>query len=259
MNDRERMNCEMDYCDDFINIKNKNQKFLINWFNENYNENYINQKIEFNNIDLKLLYKEYRTSLGYVDLICIDSDKNEIPVEIKKHEAGDGALGQILGYMKALNSNKGIIIARSFSDRLLALAKDYNVELFYYIIYYDKPYRILKIECEKYFNGYDIYVGKTNKFCEFDDIKNDTENDIENDIEFNSANEKEEKMENGIKAIPAVGITTIYALAECIGMSPSELEQALIKNKIPILKLVNNTKKKLVRLEDLHGNVTEEN
>ena len=54
-----------------------------------------------------------------------------------------------------------------------------------------------------------------------------------------------------IEVLPATGVITLASLAEWLQTDPSTLQQALAKNKIPVLKLSSRFNKKIVRLEDL--------
>jgi len=57
------------------------------------------------------------------------------------------------------------------------------------------------------------------------------------------------------RVLPATGIITIQELAEWLSTDPNSLQEALTKNKIPVLKLSSRFNKKLVRLEDLRKKV----
>jgi hypothetical protein len=54
-----------------------------------------------------------------------------------------------------------------------------------------------------------------------------------------------------VEVLPAAGIITVKALAEFLRTDPSNLQQKLSDNNIPVLKLSKLYNKRLVRLEDL--------
>lgn len=67
--------------------------------------------------------QEYNTDVGRIDILARDGKNDLVVIEIKRGEAGDAALGQIMGYMQHLSAEKendvrGIIVAETFSERL---------------------------------------------------------------------------------------------------------------------------------------------
>ena len=70
--------------------------------------------------------RQKNTSAGCIDLLGKDSRGNFVVVEVKSDEAGDSAIGQILGYMMALHlefqfsleSMLGVIYCKRASNRL---------------------------------------------------------------------------------------------------------------------------------------------
>jgi len=96
------------------------------------NKNYIRDNVNLNELGLNFIEYEYNTNVGYIDILCEDDNGNLIPIEVKLGEAGDSAIGQILGYMKCINAEKGIIIAQDFSDRVKFIAEDLNIDLVKY-------------------------------------------------------------------------------------------------------------------------------
>lgn len=169
MNDRDRMNCELE-CEDYskicfrryIKLMDENevlrQDRINKWFNDNYDESYVRDNIDIDklNMDLSIICRECTVISGRVDIICEDICKNKIPIEIKKGSASDSAVGQILGYMKTLGSEQGIIIARAFSKRLIYIANDYNIQLFCYTIDCNIDH-ILTFNLEKLEGNSDIF------------------------------------------------------------------------------------------------------
>jgi len=120
------------------------------------NENFIRNNINLNELGLIFLEYEYNTDVGHIDILCEDDNGNLVPIEVKLGEAGDNAIGQILGYMKAINAEKGIIIAQSFSDRVKLIAEDLNIDLIKYE---------LNVEVE-YFNENKIDLNKNPLICD---------------------------------------------------------------------------------------------
>jgi len=96
------------------------------------NESFIRDNINLNELGLIFLEYEYNTDVGRIDILCEDDDGDLVPIEVKLGEAGDNAIGQILGYMKAINAERGVIIAQSFSDRVKLVAEDLNIDLVKY-------------------------------------------------------------------------------------------------------------------------------
>ncbi len=69
--------------------------------------------------------RQYSTDIGRIDLLCIKGEEFVV-IEIKAGEADDKALGQLLRYMGWVYQNieacdlvRGIILAESFSDRVI--------------------------------------------------------------------------------------------------------------------------------------------
>lgn len=54
-----------------------------------------------------------------------------------------------------------------------------------------------------------------------------------------------------VEVLPAAGVISLKALAEFLHTRPSDLQQALSDNGIPVLKLSSRFDKRLIRLEDL--------
>lgn len=125
MDDRERMSCELENDTGTIEIEDY----------EYYESDIIDNLVisEFG-LGLKLVGHQTKVSSGVCDIICSDDNKNLIPIEVKRDKAGDASVGQILGYMKSLDSDYGIILAPSFMKRVLFIAADYNIKLFVYKI-----------------------------------------------------------------------------------------------------------------------------
>lgn len=98
--------------------------------------------IDVASLGLTEVQKEYPTELGFVDIMAVDGHGCQVPIEVKFGEAGDSAVGQILGYMKAVCAKNGMVVAASFSERVKAVCKDMNIALVSYTC--DKDMRVLQ-------------------------------------------------------------------------------------------------------------------
>ena len=85
--------------------------------------------------DLKIKKAEYEVSVGNIDILA--EDKKGVPVVIElKVQAGDSAVGQILGYVQAyeeeckIGNARGIIVAQEFTERCKKAAKRANIRLY---------------------------------------------------------------------------------------------------------------------------------
>ena len=90
----------------------------------------IRDSIDVRKLGLTFLATEHSTPLGRIDILAEDESGNNIPIEIKIGSAGDSAIGQILGYMKALGVDHGIIMANEFSERVKAIAPSLGIKLY---------------------------------------------------------------------------------------------------------------------------------
>ncbi len=78
----------------------------------------------------ELELEQHQTGVGYIDLLCQDSQDRLVVVELKAGAARDSAIGQITGYMSWVQDNlakgskvRGIIVCMNPTDRILAAAK----------------------------------------------------------------------------------------------------------------------------------------
>jgi len=78
---------------------------------------------------LKLVRAEYVTGVGRIDLLCKDKAGKPVVVELKKHMAGEKALGQLLRYMGWLMHNDRS--AREKKVRAILVTHEYNEKLDY--------------------------------------------------------------------------------------------------------------------------------
>lgn len=99
-----------------------------------YTEQMIQEHIDVGALGLTLVCKEYETSLGRIDILTKDANGEHVPIEIKLGQAGDSAIGQLLGYMKAVDAERGIIIAESFGQRVNAISSELGIDLMSYTI-----------------------------------------------------------------------------------------------------------------------------
>lgn len=83
---------------------------------------------------------EYRTGVGPIDILALDSDHSFVVFELKRGRVADRAIGQISRYMGWIKKNlaqgkmvKGVIVAKSISSNLRhAVVAVPNVSLFEY-------------------------------------------------------------------------------------------------------------------------------
>lgn len=97
-------------------------------------ESTVRDAIDVSDFGLSMVDKEYTTSLGRIDILAKDGNDDLIPIEVKLGEATDGAVGQILGYMKSIGASRGILIAAEFSKRVRAISKDLDIDLIPYTL-----------------------------------------------------------------------------------------------------------------------------
>lgn len=96
-------------------------------------EKVIKDNIDVSKLGLKLIGREYRTTLGIIDILCQDGNMR-VPIEVKVGTASDSAIGQILGYMEVINAEYGIIMADNFTKRVKIVANKLNIKLIPYTI-----------------------------------------------------------------------------------------------------------------------------
>ena len=89
--------------------------------------NYIKENIDIDKLELNLIEYGYDTNAGSIDILCEDDDENLIPIKVKFGKVKN--ICQILGYMKAINAERGIIIAQDFSDDVKFIAEDFDIDL----------------------------------------------------------------------------------------------------------------------------------
>jgi len=72
---------------------------------------------------------EYQTEAGRIDILAKTAQGQLVVIELKAGKAKDGAIGQLLGYIGCLASQKdlknirGILVASSFEDRVVFASK----------------------------------------------------------------------------------------------------------------------------------------
>lgn len=72
---------------------------------------------------------EYKTDAGRIDLLANDNEGKMVVIELKAGKAKDAALGQLLGYIGCMGSEKkiegirGILVAADFDQRVIYAAQ----------------------------------------------------------------------------------------------------------------------------------------
>jgi len=97
-------------------------------------EKEIQKNLDISKLGLYKPQYEYKTNVGYIDILAQDKNGFYVVIEIKVGKAGDSAIGQILGYMEAINAKRGIILANDFNKRVKLIAKKLNISLIPYKI-----------------------------------------------------------------------------------------------------------------------------
>lgn len=105
-------------------------------------QNYIANNPESLEKGLRIQEKEYVTTIGRIDILCIDKNSNYVVIEIKAGTADISTFGQISSYIGAIQRDlakgqrvRGIIVANDFDEKLkiaistnpLISLKKYNV------------------------------------------------------------------------------------------------------------------------------------
>jgi len=92
--------------------------------------NYIKENINIDELGLNLIKYGFNTNAKCIDILCEDDNENLVPIEVKLEKVED--ICQILGYMKAINAERGIIIAQDFSNDVKFIAEDFDIDLVKY-------------------------------------------------------------------------------------------------------------------------------
>ncbi|HKC63209.1 MAG TPA: PDDEXK nuclease domain-containing protein, partial [Pyrinomonadaceae bacterium] len=117
------------------------EKHLEDFLVRNWEFTELGQKYELIEEDGDFVSQQYKTDVGYIDLLVKDKQtKQFVVIELKKGQTNDDTVGQVARYMGWVTTNladgndvKGIIIARANDLRLqYALLMMRNVELFVY-------------------------------------------------------------------------------------------------------------------------------
>jgi hypothetical protein len=121
------------------------EKYLEDFIEANFNKIDFGAKLELYQ-DEESTGRQYPTSIGNIDLLAVDRQKNEfVVIELKKGRISDVVVGQILRYMGWVKANlakdtgvRGIVISKEKDEKLeYALKSLPNVSLFLYTISFD--------------------------------------------------------------------------------------------------------------------------
>jgi len=101
---------------------------------ENQIKDYLEGKIDELEEGLTMVEREKEVSVGVMDFLAEDKNKNPVVIEVKK-VADDATIGQILGYMRAYEEEntknvRGIIVAEEFAERCKKAVKGQNISLY---------------------------------------------------------------------------------------------------------------------------------
>ena len=123
------------------------EKHLEDFLVQNWNQTQLSQKYDLLFEDDKFIGQQYATDTGFIDLLAISKDKNELLViELKKGRASDSVLGQIQRYMGYIleeiaeegQTVRGLIIALEDDIKLRrALVVTTNIEFFRYKVSFE--------------------------------------------------------------------------------------------------------------------------
>jgi len=76
--------------------------------------------------------RQYRTSVGYIDLLAIDRDNEKfVVIELKKGRSSDQVVGQILRYMGWVKENLTVDEYEKYSVRGIIISKEKDDDLEY--------------------------------------------------------------------------------------------------------------------------------
>ncbi len=118
-------------------LENHLEKFIVRKFDVLFPHWKIYEKSTINNAvtsGSKPLGVRYRTDAGEIDILCVDEKENFVVIELKRKRASDKVISQVNRYMAWVQKNmanpnqkvRGIIIAKSYSNRLLYSLSRYN-------------------------------------------------------------------------------------------------------------------------------------
>jgi len=129
-------------------LESQMEEFIIS----NWDETELGEKYNLIYEDGEAVSKQFRTSIGPIDLLVKDKlSGSHVVIELKKNQTNDDTVGQIMRYMgwvkENLNDNdvKGIIIAQDFTEGLryaLRMADSYGLKIGFFR--YEIDFRLIE-------------------------------------------------------------------------------------------------------------------
>ena len=120
------------------NLNHSNWKTVLNYSNKYSNKRIYEKEIEETIVKnpeiledgLKLIGSQYKTSIGFIDILFKDQEDNLVVVELKRGKGRDKVVGQIQRYMAWVDENltqgrsvRGIIVVKRIDNNLLYAVK----------------------------------------------------------------------------------------------------------------------------------------
>lgn len=118
------------------------EKHLENFLVANWEQSELGKKYELIEDNGEIVSQQYRTDIGFIDLLVKDKKgKNYVVIELKRGQTSDSTVGQVLRYMNWVKKHrangkevKGIVIALDADDKMRYALADLTdkIELFTY-------------------------------------------------------------------------------------------------------------------------------